>query len=655
MLDSRQFHGMTQPSNSSRVRFDAYELDLSSGELRKHGIKIKLHDQPFKILAFLIEHPGEVITRERLYERLWPAGTFVDSDMGLNSAIMKLRDALGDSADSPRFVETLPRRGYRLIVPVEHLAPSKTDERTGAPAPILESTSTGSGYITEREASALPPETKLHTETDVKLDPPVTESSRPLSLLRILFATLILLAVLAGAWWYKRLHPAPYTIAVLPLKNLSAESDSDYFSDGLTDEIISNLSIIDGLQVKARASSFAFKDKPQDPRTVGKELGASYLLDGSVLRSGEKLRVDTQLVRTSDGSVLWTGRYNREMKDIFEIQDEISRSIVNELRLKLGSGQRRYNTNIQAYDLYLRARGQLNKALGADSEEIASSIPMFEQVIAKDPNFAPAYAGIANAYAYLSATPRTFSPTVAFTKMSEACRKALDLDPLLAEAYACTGLVDSRIHEWPDAEAAFRRSIELNPNLPRSRVDFATWVLFPTGKQSEAITQVRLANTLDPLSPAALNALNFLLMNMGSYDEIIANAERNLASDPDDYSSQQLMARALVQKGHVTEGAAIFEKLDGGSEAFLGYAYAKLGRRADAEQIIQRHPDFPWIEAIVSGGLGDKDRAVEGLEKMVTASDPRVGIYLSMPELAVLRGDPRTVKIRAELGLNQAQ
>ena len=645
---------MPQHSNSERLRFDAFEVDLSSGELRKHGIKIKLHDQPFKVLALLMEHPGEVITREKLYETLWPAGTFVDSDMGLNSAMMKLRDALGDSADSPRIVETLPRRGYRLIVAVEHVTPSKMDERSGAPAPIGESYSTGSGNVAERKASVSPPETKLRAETDLNLVPPVTESSRPLPLLKILVATVTLLAVLMGAWWYKRLDSAPYTIAVLPLKNLSAESGSDYFSDGLTDEIIGNLSIIDGLQVKARASSFALKDKPQDPSTVGKELGASYLLDGSVLRSGEKLRVDTQLVRTSDGSVLWSGRYNREMKDIFEIQDEISRSIVNELRLKLGSGQRRYNTNIQAYDLYLRARGQLNKALGVDSEAIASSIPMFEQVIAKDPNFAPAYAGIADAYAYLSATPRTFSPTVAFTKMSEACRKALELDPLLAEAYACTGLVYSRSHAWADAEAAFRRSIELNSNLPRSRVDFATWVLFPTGKQSEAINQLRLATKLDPLSPAALNALNFLLMNMGSYDEIIANAERNLASDPDDYSSQQLMARALVQKSHVTEGAAIFEKLGAGSEAFLGYAYAKLGRRADAEQIVERYPDFPWIEAIVSGGLGDKDRAIEGLEKMVAASDPRAGTYLSMPELAVLRGDPRIAKIRGELGLNQA-
>lgn len=657
MLDSRQFQDMTQTPNSPRVRFDAFEIDLTSGELRKHGIKIKLHDQSFKVLAVLIEHPGEVTTRERLYETLWPAGTFVDSDMGLNSAVMKLRDALGDSAEHPRFVETLPRRGYRLIVPVERQIPKRIDGRasSGSSPAVLPLTENGDG-----PTLATPP---LPTPA-ADFDPMRAQLARAVSVespragspvLKIAIAALVLLAVAAGVWWRLRSTPGPYTIAVLPLKNLSADRSSDYFSDGLTDEIINNLSIIDGLQVKARTSSFTFKDKSQDVREVGNELGANLVLEGSVLRAGEKLRVDVHLIRASDETLMWSGRYDREMKDIFEIQDDISRSIVNELRLNLGHGQRRYNTNIQAYDLYLRAEARSNLTYGIDSEEIAASIPLFEKAIAIDPHFAPAYAGVANAYAYLSATPRTFSPELALTKMNLACRKALELDPLLAEAYACMGLVYSRTNEWANAEIAFRRSIELNPNQARPRQDFGLWVLFPSGKHAEAINQLRAAFAMDPLSFRSLNVLSFVLFNVEDYDEVIANSRRVLALNPDEPACQQLVGRALVQQGHLDEGIAIFEKLGVGSEAYLGYSYAKAGRRQEAERIMKQFPDFPWMQAIISGGLGDKDRAVEGLEKMVAVKDPRTGLYITMPELAILRGDPRVAKIRAELRLNQAQ
>jgi tetratricopeptide (TPR) repeat protein len=179
--------------------------------------------------------------------------------------------------------------------------------------------------------------------------------------------------------------------------------------------------------------------------------------------------------------------------------------------------------------------------------------------------------------------------------------------------------------------------------------------LFPSGKRAEAVSQLRAATELDPLSPKDLNALNFILMNVGGYDEVIANAKRTLAINPTDYSSQQLMGRALVQKGLVNDGIAVFEKLGTGAEGFLGYSYAKVGRRAEAEQLIKKFPDFPWIQALISGGLGNKDRAIKGLEKMVVIKDPRTGIYLTMPELAILRGDPRVTNIRAELGLNQNQ
>jgi len=610
------------PSTSGKVRFGVFETDLVSGELRKHGIRIKLHDQPFKVLALLLEHPGELITREDLCQRLWPADTFVDSEVGLNSAVMKLREALGDSAENSRFIETLPRRGYRFIPEV---MPVNTRR--------------------EMETQSLPPVTSVERASYL------SKLRLRTALLRgtIVFAALAILGV--AAWLVTRPKPHPYSIAVLPLRNLSAEPGSDYFSDGLTDEIIRNLSIIDGLEVKSRTSSFSFKGQPPDIHEVGARLDASLILEGSVFRAGDKLRVNVQLIRVSDDHPLWSGRYDRKLEDIFAIQDDISRSIVNELRLKVGRGQRRYNTNLEAYDDYLRAGTLLNKMPGYESESIAASIPLFEKSIAKDPNFAPAYAGIADAYAYMSASARTYSPAVAYTKMRSACEKALHLDPLLAEAHACMGLINTRDHAWTEAEKSFRRALDLNPNLSAPRQDFALWVLTPLGSFEEAVRELRIALKLDPLSTKAQNLLDFVLILAGRNEEALANCQKVLTADPDNQFAQQLSGRVLVQQGHLDEGIAILQKLGEGSEGFLGYAYAKAGRRAQAEQIASHAQDWPWIQALVYAGLGDKDRAIVGLQKMVAIKDPRAGNYLWFPEFALLRGDPRLNDIRKTLGL----
>ena len=645
---------MATPILSSRVRFGVFEVDLCAGELRKQGIKIKLHDQPLKLLVVLLERPGELVTREQICQRLWPADTFVDWEVGLNSAVKKLRDALGDSAENPRFIETLPRRGYRLIVPVipaeqlggvpdfqqKHEAAFPADQ-PGTPTGEL---AAGNGTVAVGQERIVPAAT--------------TRTVKPGS--RILDKVVVVVGLLAalglGAWW--RFGPTPvrqYTIAVLPLRNLSPEPGGDYFSDGLTDEIVSNLSVIDGLEVKSRTSSFTFKDKPRDIHAVGAQLGTKLILEGSVMRAGDKLRVNVQLFRVADDVPIWSARYDRELKDVFEVQDEISRSIVNELRLNLGRGQRRYNTNLEAYDLYLRAKSLLNRTLGWDSEEIAQSIPLFQAAIAKDPSFAPAYAGIADAYAYLSATPRTFNLETAYSEMRVACPKALQLDPLLAEAYACMGLIDSRDHNWGEAERAFRRAIELNPNLSRPREDFANWVLTPLGRLDESERQLRTAIELDPLSLTAMNSLDFLLVIAGRYDEVLSNSRRILASDPENYLAKQLSARAWVQKGDLQEGIATLEKLGEGSPSFLGYAYAKAGRRTDAERIAAQYQDWPWVQALLYAGLGDKDKALDGLRKMAANKDPRSGFYPLYPEFAFLRGDPRLNEIRKGLGLPEVR
>ena len=627
---------------SGRVRFGAFEVDLRSGELHKHGIKIKLHDQPFQVLAMLLEHPGDLVTREQLHQKLWPSDTFVDFDVGLNSAIKRLRDALGDSADDPRFVETLPRRGYRLIAPVENLVASFVPAREAQPPPDPSQS--------EENASG-----KLASPMDTLRHPAALKHRTSLPWHRIGIAGAVLSIVATAGWWLVRPNPRPNTIAVLPFTNLSSEPGSDYFSDGLTDEIIRNLSIIDGLQVKSRTSSFAFKDRPRNIHEVGTQLAANLVLEGSVLRSGGKLRINAQLVRVSDDFPLWSARYDRELKDVFAIQDEISRSIVNELRLKLGSGQRRYNTNLEAYDLYLKAEASeknLRTPSRRNTAEMLRSLQLYDEVIARDPDFAPAYAGIAVVYANLSVSPRSFSPDAAYTKMRATAEKALQLDPLSAEAHASMGLVYCRDRAWGEAETAFRRAIQLNPNLPRSRQDFATSVLLPLGRLEEAVRELQIALKLDPLSLNVLNSLDFVLVSAGRYDEVLDNCHRVLTVAPDDIFAEQLSGRALLQKGRLNEAIAIFEKQgESGGPGFLGFAYAKAGRRTEAEQVAARYPDWPWAQALVSAGLGDKNGAFAGLEKMADIKDPRVGIYLTYPEFALLRGDSRLNEFRQKLGL----
>jgi TolB-like protein/DNA-binding winged helix-turn-helix (wHTH) protein len=627
---------MQAPTQMRRARFGPFEADLRSGELRKHGLKIKLQDQPFQVLTLLIQRPGEIISRQELRQRLWPADTFVDFDVGLNNAIKRLRAALSDEAGTPRYVETLPRRGYRLIVPVESV-------ETHQGASGEESISSASGQQvaepTFPERTPLPDDAK--------------PSSRRWRTAAMVAAALAILA--AGLWWGFRQGIGDYKIAVLPFKNLNPEPGSDYFSDGLTDEIINNLSAIDGLEVKSQTSSFFFKDKPRNIHEVGAQLGATFVLEGSVLRSGDKLRINARLVRVSDDHPLWSNSFDRELKDVFSIQDEISRSIVNELRLKLQRGQRRYNTNLEAYDLYLKAQSLTrNQGLPEGRDNLIAGIGVFEQVIANDPAFAPAYAGLATAYGRLSITPRSFSPDQAYAKMRAAAEKALELDPLLAEAYASNGLVYSRDHNWQESERAFRRSIEINPSLSESRRDFAFSVLFPLGRLDEAVRELRKAVELDPLSAQTRDSLDYVLVSAGRYDEVLDNCRRILLAHPNDNGAQQLFARALLQRGRLSEATAIFEKQDQdgtGSPGFLGYAYAMEGRPADAEKVAAHYPEWPWVHVFVYAGLRDKDRTFEALEKMAANHDPRVGAYLTYPELALLRGDRRLIELRQRLGM----
>jgi TolB-like protein/DNA-binding winged helix-turn-helix (wHTH) protein len=616
------------------VRFGEFALDLRSGELRRNGgDPVLLPYQAFRLLATLVRQPGALVTRDDLRRELWANGTFVDFEHSVNAAVRRLREVLGDSAATPRFIETLPRRGYRFIAPVED------DGTVTSAAPV---------------ADTLVPVPRIDAgSTRATRDPRPSRRWSGWSLAYGLGAVgLIVLAVLgarAVASWKR--EPPP-VIAVLPFKNLSVEADSEYFVDGLTDEIIRNLSVIDGLGVRSQTSSFTFKNAPRRTREVGTALNATLILEGSVLREGHRLRVNAQLVRVADDVPLWSGRFDRELEDVFAIQDEISRSIVNELRLTLGRGQRRYNTNLEAYDIFLRAR--VLQARGATDGRLA--IDLFDQVVKKDPAFAPAYAGLASTYASLSflfpieggyAVPQETAAAI----MRPAALKALELDPLLADAHAAMGHVHALDQEWAKAETSFRRALELNPSLTTTYTDFVHSTLFPEGKLEEAMQLLEAALRADPLSLDVRRALAHVQISAGQYDRAIENCDRVLAVDPAFPFVAAWRMRALLHKGRLTEAIAWMEGQGRGAEGYLGYAYAVAGRRAEAQALAAQNTGYPQRQAMIYAGLGDADHAFEALERLAAINPRRTGAYLTRPELVRLRGDPRMAALRTRLGL----
>src|SRR5215510_2219544 len=460
---------------------------------------------------------------------------------------------------------------------------------------------------------------------------------------RIGLVTLSLAIAVIGYWWVGHQN-LPIDIAVLPLKNLSPDAANEYFADGLTDEIIGDLSVIEGLAVRSRTSSFVFKNAPRNLGEVGKQLDVDYVVEGSVLRDGGRLRINAQLVRVRDDFMLWSGRFDRELTDIFAIQDEISRAVVNNLRLRLGHTRRRYETSLEAYDLYLQAQ-----ALPLPGPPGIVRIGTFEQAIEKDPSFAPAYAGLASTYAMRSiAFPENHSPDE-LQKMRAAAEKAIELDPLLAEAHEALALVDSRHGQWKQAEKSFRYAIQLDPNRSITYTDFARYLLKVLKRNDEAIQLLRITKHADPLSPEVQSAMGILLIATGRFNEADEHCHKMSADD-----ALKNVCLARVQLGQENFSEAIQLLIEGDRnpnvQGFLGYAYARAGHRDQAEKMAAASA-YANENALIFAGLGDKERTFEALDQMAMLGPQRIGTYLNLPELGLLRGDPRLKAFRKKVGL----
>src|SRR5436190_8575671 len=456
------------------------------------------------------------------------------------------------------------------------------------------------------------------------------------------------------------------SIAVLPFVNMSADKADEYLSDGVSEELITALSKITGLQVKARTSSFAFKGKNEDIQKIGELLHVSHLLEGSVAKAGNKLRITAQLIQASDGNHLWSETYDRDMQDIFAVRSEVAQKVAAILKVRLlGEDKKQLDKkpteNLEAYNLYRQGRYYGDQV---SEEGIKKALPFFEQAIQKDPRFALAYAGMADTY--VAAADAFIAPREAFSKAKEAALKAIELDDTLAEAHASLGLLHYHYDwDWAAAEKEFKRALVLNSQSAWSYAAYSQF-LGGMGRVEEANEQGRRALELDPLSVTARWCLGWAFLSAGRSDEAIEELSKAMELDPNSAWARTFLGRAYLSKGMQQRGIEELEKArhDGPDDAFvlglLGYGYAVTGRRADALKVLQRFDEMEKHRYVsraarvyVYAGLGDKDKAFEWLEKAYQERSDALAWFRQEPESKSLRTDPRFAVLMRKIGFTE--
>jgi len=594
---------------------------LSSGELRKQGIRVKLQDQPFQALVALIERPGEVLTREELQKRLWPSDTTVDFDRGLNKAIARVRDALGDDADNPRFIETLPSRGYRFLTQV------------GPSSAVTE--------IRSSPASA----------------PQVTHRSRLRWIAGGLAAALLLVI---GIY---RLIPSPRidSIAVLPMENLSGNPEQEYFSDGMTDELIGEIAKIASLRVISRTSVMRYKRGARKSlQEIARELNVDAILEGTVVQSGQRVRITAQLIRASDDRHLLSDQYERDLVDILALQGEVARAIADSIRIKLTPGEqtsltRTRRVSPEAYEAYLK--GELFLHQGARGT--ARSIEYFKQAIQLDSLQSEAYVGLAEALC-LAGIFGLRPSAETFPEARTAALKALELDPSNAGAHnALAGVKQGYDWDLAAAGAEYQRALQLNPSHLLTRVWYAEH-LTRTGHFEEAIAEAGKAVELDPISSVSLNCRAMVFFRSRRYDEAIQSSRKVLDIDPTFVNALWWQGLSYAGKGDFPKAIAALTKAVSMNDgplfrALLGHVYGRAGDRAKALGILNgltKELRFvsPMDFAILYAGMGDADRTFQWLEKAYQSRETRIH-QLPSTEFDSVRSDPRYADLMRRIGL----
>ncbi len=583
---------MTETTQSALPkRFGDFEFDSRARQLRKHGHTIRLHGQPLEILGLLLERPAQVVLREELRARLWPQDTFVDFEHSLNAAVNKLREALDDDANNPRFIETVPRRGYRFISAVG-----------------------------------------LHDSQN-----------------------------LLGEWSSPRIQ----SLVVLPLENLSNDPEQEYFADGMTDQLITNLAQISALKVISRTSAMRYKGTKKSLPEIARELHVDAVAEGAVMWVGGRVRISAQLIEAPTDYHLWAASYERDLRDVLSMQEEVTRAIASEIRVNLSAQEQARLASTrpidpEAYRLYLKGRYYWNKR---SLEGFQKAIEYFQQATAKDPAYALAYVGLADTYTYFSFFD-VVPPREAMPNAKAAAARALEIDDSLGEAHVSLGYVSYMYDwDWPAAGKHFEQALTLNPAYSRAHT-FYPFYLSSLGRSEEALAVAKRSLDLDPASPAVNHSLAVQFYFARQFDQAIEQAHKTLELDPNFAISYELLGEVYVSRGMYREGLSELEKYSALSRgramslALLGYAHARLGERSQALRMLEQleatskeryTPAFSF--AVVYAGLGEKDQAFAWLEKAYGERTSRLGYLKVEPLWDPLRPDPRFADLVRRIGL----
>ena len=589
-------------ANSPAYRFGSFEFDPITSELRKKGLRVRLEGQPAAILAMLLERPNQLVTREELQKKLWSSDTFVDFEQSLNAAIRRLRVALDDSAEYPRYIETLARKGYRWVAPLE-----------GSAAAV--------------DVDAQPAE--------------VTNTARPRgqSAARIALGTALGLAILVASWGILRSRPAPgrLMLAVLPFQNLSGDDQQEYLADGMTEEMITQLGGLNPqrLGVIARTSAMRYKASHQNTSQIARELNVNYVLEGSVRRQHERIRVTARLIQANDQADIWADSYDADIGDILKVQSEVARAIAAQIRMQLPRQAEQRLSGTQrvdplAHDAYLQGQQAWNLR---DKVGTARSIQQFQHALELDPTYAAAYAALARAYA-LSPVSGFMPASEAMPKARDAASRAIALDDSLAEGHSMMGFIKSHYeYDWQAAQQEFRKALELNPSDSFAHLFYSNSYLSPLGRHDEAIAEMKTAIALDPFSSRVQSFLGRTYIWARRYDDALTHLRNTTEMFPSFAIDHQRLAHLYAYREEYDQAiseetrARILAGEDPHAvlkvEDSLRRAFATRGPRGYWEKLLELsgRPDNPPEAYTTTDGLailyvrlGDKEKALQALE-----------------------------------------
>jgi len=615
------------------IEFGAFHLYPGERLLLRAGEPVPLTPKAFDLLLALVREPGHLIEKEALMKAVWP-DSFVEEN-NLADNISRLRKALNDGENGQRFIETVPKRGYRFVADVK-----ETNGATSAPI-----------------------ETSVSAE--FRIAPPIQSHSVLRKYVWVLIAFAGVIATFLGIGIYNRFKSAPRaeSLAVIPF---SSEAETEYLSDGISESLINNLSSLSNLRVTARATAFSYKGTERNPQQIGKELNVSNVLTGKVTLRNDSLTVQVELVDAGTGTQLWGERYQRKLADIFTVEEEIGRQIAEKLRLRLSGEEqlqltRRYTDNPEVYQLYLQGLYVFNKRT---EEGIYKAIEYFQQAIAKDPQFAPAYPSLANCYVILSAKE---GPAKLLPEAKAAALKALELDNNLAEAHSALAQI-RWVYDLDQAaaESELQQALKLKPNSAVAHYQYAR-VLADTGRFNEAHAHIKQAIELDPFSIQYRKSVAYILFLARQYDEAIAEYKKLIVIAPEFPQSQRELGLAYEQKGMYQDAFNQLQKTYEMRENYakvmlradIGHLYAVWGKRDEAQQILAeliKKSEQSYVSdydvAVIYAGLGDKDQAFGWLDKAVEQHSFWLSWLKLDPRLDPLRSDPRFSNLLQRVRMN---